>query len=184
MDDNVMFDFWLRKIKFTGGVNEETVGQVSELIMRLNQYDELKEKEDLNYKRPPIKMYVDSYGGVIYDGLSLISAMEASETPIDTYCQGKAMSMGFMIFISGRRRYSSKYATFMWHEAGSMAWGKRSDIQDVAEECGRLQTIINKITLGKTKIKQNKLDEVIRERKDWFMNVDEAIKLGVADEII
>lgn len=40
------------------------------------------------------------------------------------------------------------------------------------------------ITLRKTKISKDKLDQIRKEKRDWYMTSDEAFKLSVVDEII
>jgi ATP-dependent Clp protease protease subunit len=55
--------------------------------------------------------------------------------------------------------------------------------QDV-EEAKRLQKIIENITLDRTTISKSKLKEVLEQKIDWFMSAEEALKLGVVDEIL
>lgn len=62
-------------------------------------------------KRDPIKLYINSCGGTIYDMWALIDAIQNSKTPIHTYCMGYAMSAAFDIFLAGHKRYCYKHST-------------------------------------------------------------------------
>ena len=40
------------------------------------------------------------------------------------------------------------------------------------------------MTLSLTKISKKKLSEILKNKKDWYMNAEMALELGVVDEII
>ena len=48
----------------------------------------------------------------------------------------------------------------------------------------RLQTQIEDYTKSRTKIAKKKLREILENKKDWYMTADEALELGVVDEIL
>jgi ATP-dependent protease ClpP protease subunit len=52
------------------------------------------------------------------------------------------------------------------------------------KESKRLQRELEKMTLKKTKITKTILKANREKKIDWFMTADEALKLGVVDEII
>ena len=45
-----------------------------------------------------IPIVIDSYGGQVYSLMSMISAIRASELPVSTIVEGKAMSCGVVLF--------------------------------------------------------------------------------------
>ena len=77
-------------------------------LLYVLQEDNEKDQKQKNYKREPIKLYINSNGGAIDDMWSLIDIMLNSKTPIYTYCTGYAMSAGFLIFLAGSKRFMTK----------------------------------------------------------------------------
>ena len=57
-------------------------------------------------------------------------------------------------------------------------------MEEKLEESKRLQGLLEKLTLEKTKISAKKLERVYKTKKDWYMTAKEALKLGVIDEIV
>ena len=57
-------------------------------------------------------------------------------------------------------------------------------MQESLEETKRLQKKIEEITLERTQISQKKLTEVLKNKVDWYMTAEEALRLGVIDEIV
>ena len=51
-------------------------------------------------------------------------------------------------------------------------------------ETKRLQGKIEEMTCRLTNIPKKKLKEILKNKVDWFMSADEAVVLGVVDEII
>ena len=169
-------------------VDQDSINSISKAIIEINEDDEYIAKiysaHDLIYNPKPIKLYIDSYGGYVYQCMGLLGIMKASKAPIHTIVTGCAMSCGFLISISGHKRFGYPKATYMYHQVSSVAVGKVKDLEDDVIETKRLQTIIEEITLENTKITQKKLDRIYKIKKDWFMDSDEALKLKVIDEVI
>lgn len=127
-----------------------------------------------------ITIYINSYGGSVYDGLGIIDAMRRMKSPVKTICIGKAMSMGALILMCGDTRLATKLSTIMFHEISSWAVGKISDMKVQYEETERLTKIINSMIKERTKIEN---PETVLE-KDMYMSSEEALKLNIIDEIL
>ena len=52
------------------------------------------------------------------------------------------------------------------------------------KELKSLQGMLEEITLEKTNISKKKLKKIYKGKVDWFMSAEEALKLGVVDEIL
>lgn len=177
-----------RDIIFSKDVTAESMAQITERILEVNEEDAYLEKlykiHDMKYTRKPIKIYIDSYGGWVYQCFGVLSIMEKSTTPIHTIATGAAMSCGFMILIHGHKRFAYENATPMYHQVSDWFSGKAKDMEESLEETKRLQKSIEKMTLKKTKIDKKKLKEIYERKIDWYMDAEEAKKLGVVDEVI
>jgi ATP-dependent Clp protease protease subunit len=165
-------------------VRDESVEIIIDQIIKWNEEDDKKDAKEKNFVRKPIKFIVNTYGGVVYDGFALISVMEQSKTPIYTYVYGKTMSMGLPIALAGHKRFASKWASFMYHEIATGAWGKLEELKQEVGECERLQKMYDTYILSKCNLRESDLLAVRNKRADWFFGAEEALKLGIIDEII
>jgi len=177
-----------RDLFFNKQVDQNTIGDLTQKIIEINQDDEHLKKVyaiyGLKYEPEPIKIYIDSYGGYVYQCFGLLSVMERSETPIHTIVTGCAMSCGFMMLISGHKRFAHKLSTPLYHQVSSGAWGTVKELEESVQESKRLQKILESIVKDKTNITKKKLREILETKKDWFMTADEALELNVVDEIL
>lgn len=174
----------MRKILLSGEINSSTIKEVINNILEINDYDNKEERLKEGYKREPIYLYIDSYGGSVYSGLGLIDVMVASKTPIYTVCIGSCMSMGLIIFASGHKRFIGKNSTVMCHGASFGAFGKTPEVEESLEEVKRMEQVLVDILIEKTKIKRNKIDDIIERKMDWYIPAKEALRLGIADSFL
>lgn len=169
-------------------VTQDSMNALTKAIIDINEDDKYLKKlyalHDLKYKPKPIKIYIDSYGGAVYQCFGLLSVMEKSKVPIHTIVTGCAMSCGFMIAISGHKRFGHTASTYMYHQVSSGSIGKVKDMEERLMETKRLQKKIEEITVNKTSIPQKKLRKVYETKHDWFIETDEAMELGIIDKII
>lgn len=98
-----------RNLYFTSQVDQASIAAISKSILEINANDEILRKQyaiyGIEYNPKPIKIYIDSYGGYVYQCFGLLSIMETSKTPIHTIVTGAAMSCGFMMAIHGHKRF-------------------------------------------------------------------------------
>jgi len=167
-----------------GTVNEDTIRKVVEGIVEVNRYDNEKESKDNLYVRKAINLIVNTYGGSLYDANFLIGIMETSETPIHTYCYGKAMSAGFYIFSAGHKRFATPLATFMYHD-GSI--GIHNTIEGLKEDIQwqeKLRDQYDNYMLSVTNLPKHIMDYKKERQQNWYLTAEEAKGYGLVDEII
>lgn len=177
-----------RKIFFGKQVDQESIEDVVQQIIYINDNDRYLEKlfplHNLVYVPKPIEIYIDSYGGDVYQIFGLLSIMENSVTPIYTIVTGNAMSAGFIMLVYGHKRFAHEFSTVMYHPISSGFFGKIQDLETSFKEIKRLQIKYEELITKKTKITKEKLEEIREQGKDWYMNSKQAKENGVIDEII
>lgn len=177
-----------RDLFFNKQVDQNSIGDITQKIIEINQDDEHLKKVyaiyGLKYEPEPIKIYIDSYGGYVYQCFGLLSVMERSQTPIHTIVTGCAMSCGFMMLICGHKRFAHKLSTPLYHQVSSGAWGTVKELEESVQESKRLQKTLESIVKDKTDISKKKLREILETKKDWYMTAEEALELNVVDEIL
>jgi ATP-dependent Clp protease protease subunit len=177
-----------RILYLTKDVDAASMGELTKDIIEINDNDVFLKKlyniHSAEYIPQPIQIFIDSYGGLVYQCFGLLSIINNSKTPIYTIVTGCAMSCGFMILISGHKRFSYELSTPLYHQISSGMFGKLKNIEDELREAKRLQDLMEKIVLSRTKITKKKLEEIYNMKTDWYMSSSEALKFGVIDEII
>ena len=168
---------------FIGDVIDEEIGDAVEGAIRFwNRADDERciEPED----REPIKVYINTPGGSLHATLTMVDAIKMSKTPVITINTGTAFSGGFFVFIAGHRRVSYPNATFLFHE-GSTGGGGPQDagkFRNYASFYDKMLEKLKVLTLDNTKIKEEVYDK--HKLDDWWIFAEEAMKLGICDEII
>ena len=146
--------------------------------------DNEEDNQKKNYKRKPIKFYINSSGGQVPCMWATADIMQNSKTPIYTYCTGKAYSGGFWLLISGHKRFVSPHAEILIHTLSSWTEGKvQTLIEDVTHNA-TMQKTLESYIIEHTKIRQDRLDEVREKKLDWFLTAQEWLDLGIADDWI
>lgn len=187
-----------RNITIFNDVDESSMSSAVEKIFQINQEDEewvrniyramdaagVKKFDPIAIEMPHIQVLLSTYGGSVYDGLSLYDAIKGSKTEVDVTCFGKIMSMGIIIMLAAKNRRAYRNTTFMIHEISSISIGKVADMEDELNETKRLNKILFDIIKNETEITKKKLDEIYEKKKDWFLTAEEALELGLITEII
>jgi ATP-dependent Clp protease protease subunit len=93
------------------------------------------------------------------------------------------MSAGFWIMSAGHKRFAHSYATLMLHTLRGGLFGDIQTITEDLDEYERIHKVLEGILLKNTNITQDKLDQIRKEKKDWFISGQEAKKYGVVDEV-
>lgn len=169
-------------------VDQDSMNILSKAIIDIREHDELIKKSyalhQISYVPQPIQIYIDSYGGAVYQCFGLLSIMKSKGTPVETIITGCAMSCGFMIAIHGSKRKIHKHGTMMYHQVSSSTHGKLKEIEEDVIESKRLQKKIEEMTVENTKITEKKLKKVYKQKKDWYLDAKNSMKWGCVDEII
>ncbi len=178
-DGERAYDIYSRLLKerivFLGSpVNDEIANAIIAQLLFLD-------KED---PKADIIMYINSPGGVIYDGMAIIDTMNLVKPDIVTIAVGSSASMATVILASGTKgkRFALPNATIHMHQPLGGAEGQASDIAITAKEILRLKDVITDIFTEATgKDRAQITDDIDRDK---FMTAEEAKKYGLIDKII
>ena len=131
-----------------------------------------------------IKLYINSPGGSVYDGLAIIDTMNYFEPDVQTIGIGLQASMGAMLLSAGAKgkRYVLPNSRIMIHQPSSGTQGKITD-QEIALKEG----IYLKQKLAEMLAKNTGKDvkQVIKDMdRDNWMSAEEAKTYGLIDEVL
>ena len=132
----------------------------------------------------PIKLYINSPGGSVIDGLAIVDTMNLIKSEVHTYCIGQAASMGAILLMCGEKEYRHCTANsrIMIHQISGGASGKGEDIKVTVKEIERLEGICLQLmsdATGKT-VKQLEKDQ----RLDNYMDPNKAKLYGIVDKVL
>ncbi len=130
-----------------------------------------------------IFLYINSPGGSVTAGLSIIDTMHHIKPPVATVCVGMAASMGSMILSQGAKgkRFVLPNAEVMIHQPSGGAYGQASDIDITAKHILKTRDRLNKMLAKATGQKLTKIEQDVD--RDMFMDAEEAKIYGIVDEI-
>jgi ATP-dependent Clp protease protease subunit len=132
----------------------------------------------------PIYMYIQSPGGVVTAGMSIIDTMNFIKSPVYTYCIGMCASMGAMIFSQGQKghRYILPNAELMIHQPLGGTKGQCTDIQIAAKNIQKTKERLYKMLADASGQTFEKIQEDCE--RDFWMDANETKEYGLADEVL
>ena len=155
-------------------VNPHTANLVVAQLLHLAYEDAKKD----------IKLYINSPGGSVYDGLAIIDTMNYIKPDVQTIGIGLQASMGAMLLAAGAKgkRIALPNARIMIHQPSSGTEGKITD-QEIALKEG----ILLKKRLAEMLAQQcgKTVAQVLKDMdRDNWMSAEEAKKYGLIDEVV
>lgn len=159
---------------FSGPVTEENVMNAIKWV----------KYENLQKPTPKLlKLYVNSYGGDLYQSMALVDIMKASTIPISTIGIGNVMSAAFLIFVSGAtgHRYISKNAGIMMHQHIDELTGKYDDLKSQISESKRCDYRMLDILTDASKLDEQIIREKFMSKTDLYFSSQELVSFGMAD---
>lgn len=164
------------RIVFLGeDVNPHTANLVIAQLLFLAHEDPKKD----------IKLYINSPGGSVYDGLAIIDTMKYIEPDVQTIGIGLQASMGAMLLSSGAKgkRFVLPNSRIMIHQPSYGSPQSKVTDQEIELREGLLLKKLLIEMLAKNTGKDVKQVEKDMDRDNW-MSAEEAKKYGIIDEII
>jgi ATP-dependent Clp protease protease subunit len=161
----------------TGDIEEENIKKAIQWIV----YENMSTVKD---KR--LTLYINSYGGDLYQAFGLIDMMNKSKYPIITIGIGSIMSAGFLIFAAGTKghRYIAENTGIMCHQFTDAMEGKYHDIKSAARE----HEFNNQRMLSILRSASGLSDRIIKSKllgpTDLWLSPEELIELNIADHIL
>ena len=180
--DNTYTNGDSRLFYLSDDVDNSSIGPLCWSLIFQLQADDKKEAKEKDFKREPIKLYINSYGGSVYDMWALIDIIVNSKTPIYTYCTGYAMSAAFKIFLSGHKRFCLKNSIALAHSGSGGASGTYEQTEAQMKDYKRFVDTMRKYIIDRTDIDTKTLNKY--KNKEWYLYSEDQIKYRIVDKII
>ena len=160
----------------TGEIDEDNINECIKWIIY----------ENLDSKAKVLTLYINSTGGDLYSAFALIDIINNSTHPIRTIAVGAAMSAAFLIFASGDKgeRYVGKNASLMCHQFSDSTEGKYHEIKATMKDNELSNQRMVDVLRDATGLAPSVIKKKLLPASDVYLTPDEAVELGIADNIL
>lgn len=155
-------------------VNEHTASLIVAQMLFLESEDPDKD----------ILFYINSPGGSVISGLSILDTMQFIKCDVSTIVMGQAASMGSLLASSGTKgkRLILPRARHLIHQPLGGAQGQASDMEIQVNEILRMKKQLIEIYVANTGKSYEQLERDMD--RDNIMTAEESIAYGLADKIV
>lgn len=132
----------------------------------------------------PIKVYVNSPGGVADDGFALYDLFRFVRAPVYTIVTGMAASAATILLLGAAkgRRLIMPHARVMLHQPSTMIRGTAADIAVNAKELIRLRKKANDLYARETGRGVEMIEKELS--RDYWLSADEAVAYHIVDRVV
>jgi len=164
-------------------LNKLNDSEMTPEIKQLN--DDIARLESFMAPDMKIKIWLNSGGGTITDGLALIDMINSCEFDVEIVATGDIMSMAIPILASGSPgcRYATENTMFMMHASNCGAVGGVSDLVSTTKYLKLLDKKVKKIICKRTKLKSKEYDKY-ESSTPYYFDAKRALEIGLIDEIL
>lgn len=186
----------LRTINLYGDISEQKGADVVAALLYLENTSHIvstKDPQDLESEQVivarSISMMVSTHGGTASDMFSILDVMDMVKErtcDIETFGIGKVMSAGVPILAAGTKgkRKVGRNCRIMLHNVMAGTGGTIFSMENELEEIKWIQERYIETLANYTKLTPSKIKKLLKTQKDVYISAEEAIKMGIADEII
>ena len=188
----------LRKVRLVtlyGEVDEEKASELTYTLFMLKNAGRNETPEDpddpesdvvISYE--PIEMVISTYGGSAAEMFSIYDSMRLvrNECDISTLALGKVMSAGVLILAAGTKgkRKIGANCRVMLHGVTAGSQGNISNLENEIEEIRFTQQQHINALVKETKMTKRHLKKLLNKKVNVYLTAEEAVELGIADEIV
>jgi len=178
-----------RTIGLFGDVGEQTCADVISNLIVLSKTGEIPKNERKNkYTHEPIEFYVNTHGGSASDMFAIYDMMRQvrKSCEINTIGMGKIMSAGVLIMAAGTKgkRKIGAHARVMIHSVLGGSEGPLHNLQNEFDEIKFVQEAYTKALIKETNLTPKAMKDLLERHVNIYLSAEEAVKYGIADEVI
>tara|TARA_Y100000034_G_C6902403_1_gene417676 strand:+ start:1414 stop:2091 length:678 start_codon:yes stop_codon:yes gene_type:complete len=177
----------LRKINIIGDIDEEKTPDILYSMWHLNEAGK-KNGEDGEETREPMEIVISTYGGAALEMFSIYDVMRMirEESEVRTLGLGKVMSAGVLLLAAGTKgsRRIGKNCRVMIHSVMGGQHGPVYNMENEMEEIKWIQEQYLNSLIEETDMTKKYLKKLLGRKVNVYLTAEEAVELGIADEII
>jgi len=149
----------------------------SNVIQAQLLYLSSRDKADIN-------IYINSPGGVVYDGLGIYDTMQFIDCDVSTICVGMAASMASILLCAGTKgkRAALPHSRIMIHQPIGGVRGQASDIEIEAKQILKLKDELYQIIADHS---NRTLEQIEKDAdRDFWLTAKDAVDYGMIEKVL
>ena len=166
------------RVYFYAEVNTKNV---MKLIKAMNTANEHALKICSNVNDCRVYLYINSYGGCAFSGLSALDNIRNNKVWVVTIADGFVASAATLLLLAGYERKCYSHAKILIHQLKTSFWGKHADLLDEVENCTELMETLKEVYVRNSRMKADKVQDLLN--KELHLNAETALKKGFVDAI-
>jgi len=182
----------MRTIGLIGDVDEEKAADVIYGMLALKEYGKLdnEQHKGKNKKQAyePFEFYLSTHGGSASDMFAIYDVMRQvrKDCEIHTIGLGKVMSAGVLLLAAGTKgkRKIGKHCRVMIHSVLAGNEGPLHNLENEMAEIRWTQERYIGALIEETKMTQATMNKLLQRHVNVYLSAEEAVKYGIADEVI
>tara|TARA_R110000765_G_scaffold152674_2_gene255477 strand:+ start:242 stop:907 length:666 start_codon:yes stop_codon:yes gene_type:complete len=185
----------IRMISLYGEVDEEKAGDTCFSMMTLKEMgrqetlvDPDNPDSEITTSFEPFEFNISTYGGSALEMFSIYDVMRMirSECEIHTFGLGKVMSAGVLLLAAGTKgkRKIGQNCRVMLHSVIGASHGALYSLENEMEEIRFLQDQHINCLVKETDMTRAYLKKLINRKVNVYLTAEEAVELGIADEVV
>jgi len=139
-------------------------------------------EEQLGNGNLPLNIYINSYGGEVFEGLAIYNMLKRYSGYKTVYIDGIAASIASVIAMSGNKIIMNEASMMMIHNASGVCMGNAEEMQKVVNALEQMNEVIKDVYKARTNLDDARLVELMNN--ETFMSAKDCVELGFADEIL
>ena len=132
-------------------------------------------------KSPRIALHINSPGGAVFEGAAIYNAIKRHPATVTAYIDGIAASIASVIALAGEKVVMAANALYMMHNPTGFAIGSAVDMRKTADILDKVRDTMVGAYVEKSKQKESEIIALLDE--ETWLDADEAVAAGFADEI-
>ncbi len=185
----------LRTVSLYGEVDEEIAADLVYSLIYLNDTAEsyaidesTAEDQSPEVVYEPIEFIISTYGGAASEMFAIYDVMRnvREQCEIHTLGLGKVMSAGVLLLAAGTKgkRKIGKNCRVMMHSVAGASVGSLHNLENEMDEIKWLQEQHISCLIEETNMTRRQIKKMLAKRMNVYLTAEEAVKLGIADEIV
>ena len=171
-------------IFFWTDVTQASIIRLLEMLHEATEEALLKQKKKVRRGlqfNPTVHLYIQSYGGDVFAGLSAMAHIRNNPVDVVTVADGMVASAATLLLLGGSVRYILPYSHILIHQLSAGFFGKHQDLLDESKNASNIMQSLSEIYLTETRLGEKRIKKLLAKELD--LTTEQCIQFGVVKSI-